>query len=129
MRLIDADALLKVLVDNGWLKMDFLKDSVEMIAVQAEIDAAPTIALPPNAPLTLEELRELDGEPVWVADLLIPNCSCYHFTQKIDGHVLLMEPRYYPAKDVMIPHYCADDENQGYGQTWLAYHGKPEGAQ
>ena len=24
---------------------------------------------PPNAPLTLEELREMDGEPVWVVEL------------------------------------------------------------
>ncbi|MCI8917088.1 MAG: hypothetical protein HFF26_10580 [Oscillospiraceae bacterium] len=32
------------------------------------IDSEPTIALPPNNPLTLEELREMDGEPVWVAE-------------------------------------------------------------
>lgn len=78
-----------------------------------------------NPPLTLEELREMDGEPVWVEDLLIPKCSCYHFVQKIGCHILLMEPRYYPAEDVMIPHYCANDENQGYQNTWLAYRRKP----
>ncbi len=81
---------------------------------------------PPDKPLSLDELRRMDGEPVWVADLLIPECSCYHFVQKIGDHVLLMEPRYYPAEDVMIPHYCANDENQGYGRTWLAYRRKPE---
>lgn len=25
----------------------------------------------------------------------------------------------------MIPHYCANDENQGYQNTWLAYRRKP----
>lgn len=30
-----------------------------------QIDAAPTIAPPPNDPLTVEELRGMDGEPVW----------------------------------------------------------------
>ena len=78
-----------------------------------------------NLPLTLDELRGMDGEPVWVEDLLIPKCSCYHFVQKIGCHILLMEPRYYPAEDVMIPHYCANDENQGYQNTWLAYRRKP----
>lgn len=68
MRLIDADALIQKLVTNGWLKMDSLKDSAEMIAVQAAIDDAPTIVPPLNNPLTLEELREMDGEPVWLKD-------------------------------------------------------------
>ena len=31
-----------------------------------QIDAAPTIAPQPNDPLTLEELRGMDGEPVWI---------------------------------------------------------------
>ncbi len=121
MRLIDADALFDVLYRAWGTEMDVgpASEFMEMI------NNAPTITPPPNDPLTLEELREMDGEPVWVADLLIPDCSCYHFTQKIDGHILLMEPRYYPAEDVMIPHYCADDENQGYGRTWLTYRRKP----
>ena len=79
------------------------------------------VRMPIASPLTLDDLRGMDGEPVWIVDLLIPECSCYHFVQKIDGLSILMEPRYYPAEDVMIPHYCANDENQGYGETWLAY--------
>ena len=31
-------------------------------------DAIPTLT-PPNEPLTLEQLREMDGEPVWVTPL------------------------------------------------------------
>ena len=30
----------------------------------ATLDDMPTITPPPNTPLTLEELREMDGEPV-----------------------------------------------------------------
>ena len=32
------------------------------------IEKAPTLT-PPNEPLTLNELREMDGEPVWVEDV------------------------------------------------------------
>ena len=32
------------------------------------IEKAPTFT-PPNEPLTLEELREMDGDPVWVEDV------------------------------------------------------------
>ena len=32
------------------------------------INEAPTLT-PPNEPLTLDELREMDGEPVWVEDV------------------------------------------------------------
>ena len=30
---------------------------------------APTIDAPPNDPLNLEELRDMDGEPVWVVEI------------------------------------------------------------
>ena len=33
-----------------------------------EITNAPTLT-PPNEPLTLDELRQMDGEPVWVEDV------------------------------------------------------------
>lgn len=36
-----------------------------------QIKAMPSITSQPNDPLTLEELREMDGEPVWVE---IPTC-------------------------------------------------------
>lgn len=32
------------------------------------VEYAPTLT-PPNEPLTLEQLREMDGEPVWVEDV------------------------------------------------------------
>lgn len=32
------------------------------------LDSIPTLT-PPNEPLTLEELRQMDGQPVWVEDV------------------------------------------------------------
>ena len=38
------------------------------IAYKVDVDALPTLT-PPNEPLTLEQLREMDGEPVWIVDV------------------------------------------------------------
>ena len=61
MRLIDADALHEEI--SKWPESVMYKDWV-----QSAIANAPTIVPPPNDPLTLEELREMEGEPVWGAD-------------------------------------------------------------
>lgn len=54
MRLIDADKLREDLREAG------------MVFALRMVDAAPTIDPPLNAPLTLEELLEMDGEPVYL---------------------------------------------------------------
>ena len=43
-------------------------DLVQYALVQAIIADMPTLT-PPNEPLTIEQLREMDGEPVWVTPL------------------------------------------------------------
>lgn len=43
--LVDKNAILQKLIRDGWLKRNALKDSAEMIAVQAVIDDAPVIIL------------------------------------------------------------------------------------
>ena len=65
MRLIDADALFEKLFHAWGTEMDAgpANDFMQMI------NDAPTIIPPPNDPLTLEELREMDGEPVWVVEI------------------------------------------------------------
>lgn len=53
---------------------DFAKERIkksdltsrEKIAFLLILEDVPILAPPPNDPLTLEELREMDGEPVWV---------------------------------------------------------------
>lgn len=62
MRPIDADAVHGEI--SKWPESVMYKDWV-----QSAIANAPTIAPPPNDPLTLEELREMDGEPVWVVEI------------------------------------------------------------
>lgn len=73
-------------------------------------DAIPTLP-PPNEPLTLAELREMD-EPVWVACKPIEGgdgywCLCQH------GHIITPAGSIYDVKE--IPH-------------WVFYRRPPEGA-
>ena len=79
------------------------------------VEYAPTLT-PPNEPLTLEQLREMDGEPVWFVD--------------IKGR------KWYPPGWAIV-----DRENclvrlvkswnpiffEKYGEWWIAYHRPPEG--
>ena len=67
---------------------------------------------PPNAPLTLEELREMDGQPVWFCKChngLCNWCVIDHTNETniffTDGTVRLMS---------------------SYGDGWLAYRRRPE---
>lgn len=65
MRLVDTDGLE---IDMAEEMFDGDGDYKIFGYSKRQIDAAPTIASQPNDPLTLEELREMDGEPVWVAE-------------------------------------------------------------
>ena len=60
MRAIDADRLLKMM--SHW------KPYMDMDKVRKAVQNMPTLT-PPNDPLTIEQLREMDGEPVWVTPL------------------------------------------------------------
>lgn len=67
---------------------------------------------PPNDPLTIEELREMDGEPVWIT--------------KMDGSGgvwMLVDAEYELCREAHGE--MAVFEN--CGKTWLAYRRKPEG--
>lgn len=80
-------------------------------------DAAPAVETEPaplNDPLTLEELREMDGEPVWVQEIEEPRRGQWRIIKK-------------PWYDVGI---CLDScgmlECEDMGKVWLAYRRKPE---
>lgn len=66
-----------------------------------------------NDPLTLEELREMDGEPVWIDSPCIPNGGCY---------IILREFGITFEKWTSQKMFHCED----YGKTWLAYRRKPE---
>ena len=69
------------------------------------------IVHPPNAPLTLNELREMEGEPVW--GVQISESTFFH-----DAWMLVTEYGAIDRKQSMT--FCE------YGKTWLAYRHKPE---
>ena len=90
-----------------------------------EITHAPTLTQP-NEPLTLEELREMDGHPVWVKQLKgLSVC---------DTDWAVVEFRLEPdVKDDKIRVWWPGSEDEDtpseddYGKTWLAYRRPPEG--
>lgn len=62
MRLIDADGLF----DEAFKVWGTEADGGETNLFMEMINNAPTVTHPPNDPLTMEELREMDGEPVYL---------------------------------------------------------------
>lgn len=75
------------------------------------IDSEHTITLPPNDPLTLDELREMDGEPVWICD---PDGT--------DGMWALVDLEHALCRTAKGGIAIFDT----YGKSWLAYRRKPE---
>ena len=124
MRPIDADALEEVVQTN--LRENPHKDGrirafhdTEYIHFLDVIRRMPTIAPPPNAPLTLEELRKMDGEPVWTA-ALDGGVSRWAFVSADFEVVRHYTTRRGVACDVIGRNF------KTYGRRWLAYRRKPE---
>ena len=86
--------------------VDKLKEAYRMAVsiLRAQTDA------PSNDPLPLEELREMDGEPVWV---VIAGVGRYAVIEHC-------EKRSTKFTDGMEP------PNDRYGIYWLAYRRRPE---
>ena len=73
---------------------------------------------PENKPLTLEQLRQMDGEPVFVAS---PGAEEY-------GHWVIVAGVDDTDGDKTL--YCSGDFTcRDYGSVWLAYARKPEGSE
>ena len=113
MRPIDADALMEQF--KAYLHLD---EKIDPDVVIDFIRAEPTISPPPNPPLTLEELREMDGEPVWVVPLILTSSDVPEDAD-IEEIKKAMEPRW-----VIRRHW--QDTNHEYGLTYIAYRRKPE---
>lgn len=103
-RLLDTDVVRKSKTAS-WLLDQVLHD----------IQAMPTLT-PPNEPLTIEQLREMDGEPVWIVDIgphkwygpgwaIVERDNCLVRTAKNWSPVFF----------------------ERYGEQWLAYRRPPEG--
>lgn len=126
-RMIDASRFGEIL--EQW-KKDCLEDNdiqgADIILdVILQLDDMPTLTQP-NEPLTLEELREMDGHPVWVKQLKgLSVC---------DTDWAVVEFRLEPdVKDDKIRVWWPGSEDEDtpseddYGKTWLAYRRPPEG--
>lgn len=73
---------------------------------------------PLSSPLTLEQLREMDGNPVWVE----------MFVKGFESHWAIVHGEY-----ISDGRFVTDKErcllsvrNGGYGEAWLAYDRRPE---
>lgn len=77
------------------------------------VNAQPTITPPPNDPLTLEELREMDGEPVFIKCLFNDELSLYVVVDKRRDSAGIFTRLFYASFDY-------------YGDEWLAYRRRPE---
>ena len=54
---------------DAWRGTDTYHQAAQIIEMLvSELEGEPTLT-PPNDPLTIEQLREMDGEPVWVTPL------------------------------------------------------------
>ena len=79
------------------------------------IEEAPTLT-PPNEPLTLEELREMDEEPVWIQNLEEPAKSQWRL-------LYWDREKYLVLQGISVRGYLLEE----YGESWLAYRRPPEG--
>ena len=109
-RAIDADKLKKELAP--YEENDF---SQQIDVILKIVDMQPTLT-PPNEPMTLEQLREMDGDPVWIVDVgphkwygpgwaIVDRDNCLVRTVKNWNAVFF----------------------EGYGERWLAYRRPAEG--
>ena len=75
---------------------------------------------PPNEPLTLEELREMDGEPVWIVEQ--PDWGHWELSADAEDYLADRDQDFYGLKH--------DDPAGRYGLHvlgWLAHRRPPEG--
>ena len=122
MRLIDAERLREIVEDGlrnnphneGYARTCHRIEYTHFLDV---ICRMPTITPPPNDPLALDQLREMDGEPVWVIPMRGSGGFCawmlvdaeYELCREAHGEMAVFE---------------------NCGKTWLAYRRKPgEGTQ
>ena len=119
MRAIDADALYQTekLLDTNIVRQD--KVASELLEqVLYDIQHFPTLTQP-NEPLTLEQLREMDGEPVWIVEH--PDWGHWELSADAEDYIADRDQDLYGLKH--------DDPAGQCGLHvlgWLAYRRPPE---
>ena len=109
MRPIDASKLLFEIQVCSW-DSEQDKERAEDLVL-----GMPTLT-PPNEPLTLEELREMNEVPVWIQNLEEPAKSQWRLLYWDRGKYLVLQ-------GISVRGYLMEE----YGESWLAYRRPPEG--
>ena len=115
MKLYDNDAYRGEFMElvYGLLRSDGTNDRAnQIIGAFDSIPAVEAEPLPPNLPLTLEQLREMDGEPVWIC----------HPLDKRSGAWALVDLKF----DMCRVAGGGITVFENLGKTWLAYRHRPE---
>ena len=81
--------------------------SVKTYRSEAQARSSIPTLTQPNEPLTIEQLREMGGQPYW--------------------HVGLREESSPPHWNILDPFYAKHIKDYRYGENWLAYRRPPEG--
>lgn len=133
MRLIDAEPIEKWLFKNADKVLgNNHYERARICAFRRAFElvrCAPTVGEIPNFPLTLEEMREMEGEPVWYVDLNRSHPK--GFWAIIAGVVSLKDcedGEYGDGPGVWLTFLDCQDygPEAEYGKTWLAYRRKLE---
>ena len=116
MRAIDVDRVKREIRKNKEKIVISCKQKYVPLSLIYEIlNKAPTLT-PPNEPLTLDELRQMGGEPVWVQTPGIPKYGRWVIVAGVD------------TEDGQRTLYCQGDYTcRNYGRDWIAYRRPPEG--
>ena len=112
MKLIDVEPIIKNL---SAMKTQLGYDAIEidgMIKALREAEEV-TAAQQPNEPLTLGELREMDGEPVWIIPMR--GSGGFRTWMLVDAEYELCREAH---GEMAVFENC--------GKTWLAYRRRPE---
>ena len=108
-RAIDANELMVEIQVYSW-DSEQDKERAEDLVL-----GMPTLT-PPNEPLTLEELREMNEVPVWIQNLEEPAKSQWRLLYWDRGKYLVLQ-------GISVRGYLMEE----YGESWLAYRRPPEG--
>ena len=119
MKIIDADAFEKYAWGNPDIEVDG-EPYISPSTVQNFAADHPITIDPPNEPLTLEQLREMDGEPVWIVEH--PDWGHWELSADAEDYIADRDQDLYGLKH--------DDPAGQCGLHvlgWLAYRRPPEG--
>ena len=114
---------------QAWIEqMKKLESNIEYYGVLDIIEAFPTLT-PQNDPLTIEELREMDGEPVYIISEFY-HISEWNIPKGVGEIVIAYDVPCAGMKSVIPSVEFIDGKNLSvgkYGSDWCAYRRPPEG--